>query len=713
MPFLFSNAFLLAALAGLGIPIALHLLMKQKQVRMKFSTNRFFTPQDPQAKARRKLRNLLLLLLRLLIFALIVFAFARPFLPFGTGAGQTARRQVVVVLDRSLSLQARDSSGLRWEAAQTATRQLLASLTANDRVALVACAQRAEVVSGFAPPTVVAQKLAALQPASTTSDLAEGLREATRLLRTGTPGFVSSVTVISDLQRAACDRLTTVSLPPELDVKLVAVGDRLAPNFTVTDLQLDPGETNRPFATITSFSDEPATGLPIEFRVDDRLLWTRPVTLAAGATTNLDLVLPALGEGWHTAEIRLKATDALGIDDRRLVPFQVPPPIRVLAVEGRRGVRSFAEQSFFLTAALDPHLGTPQAGSGRFRIETVRPEQLAAKLALTAPKTATTAPGDPATNRTPALPCDVVLLPAQRQWPAGIGPALAAYVRAGGGVALFVGDEASPTAFNPALADVLPAPLIRSEQAPAENPWRIASADRTSAPFDAFRQPNSGDLAVAEFTHRFQVQPAKDARVLARFEDGVPLVLALGVGAGRVVLVNTSADTTWTDWPKHKTFVPWVHGLTRHLAGRTDDRLLTAGPSAVTGTESTVELGAGQGERWTLLNPAGESLPLAVTPAGEAHFDVSLPGIHRLRDAAGLVQHAISAQVPAAESELTGLRPTDVQPRLVRAVDQSDGGVTTALFGSDQNRREYWRLLLLAAFGLIIVETVVSNRSTA
>ena len=44
---------------------------------MPFSTVRFFSPQVPQAKSRRKLRNLLLLLLRLLIFALIVFAFLK------------------------------------------------------------------------------------------------------------------------------------------------------------------------------------------------------------------------------------------------------------------------------------------------------------------------------------------------------------------------------------------------------------------------------------------------------------------------------------------------------------------------------------------------------------------------------------------------------------------------------------------------------------
>ena len=31
-------------------------------------------------------------------------------------------------------------------------------------------------------------------------------------------------------------------------------------------------------------------------------------------------------------------------------------------------------------------------------------------------------------------------------------------------------------------------------------------------------------------------------------------------------MVNSSADTSWNDWPKHKTFVPWLHGLGRQVA---------------------------------------------------------------------------------------------------------------------------------------------------
>lgn len=706
MPFLFANALLLTALAGLGIPIAIHLLLKRRQVRMPFSTLRFFSPQEPLAKSRRKLRNLLLLLLRLLVFALIIFAFARPFLPSGApGADGRTRQQMVIVLDRSMSLMAGDDAGLRWSNAGKKIRELLGSLTANDQVALISCAGRTEVLSGFAPPALISAKLDSLQPLYASSDLADGLREATRLLTTGAPGFTRSIAVVSDLQRTAVDRISGAPIPPGLEVKILQVGELITPNIAVTDLQLDTGDTNRPFATIANLGDEDLMAGQAEFRVDDKPLWTRPLQLKAGASTNIELVLPPLGEGWHQAEVHLLGKDALAADDRRHLAFIVPPPIRVLVAEGRRGVRSFQEQSFFLTAALDPFLGATNAGTGRFQVEKVDPAQLASRIPVTG-----SAP-TPANQPTARLSVDVVFLPAQRVLPAGLGEALARFVRAGGGLVLFVGPEATSAGFNSAFADLLPAQILKSESTEADNPWRLAEVDRGTAVFDAFRTANSGNLSVPEFTQRFAVQPVAGSKILARFDDGVPAVISRATGAGRVLLVNTAADTAWADWPKHKTYVPWIHGIARYLAGRTDDRLLVTGSAATTGTETTLENLGPPGTRLRLALPSGAETNAVVGPRGELDLDVVQPGLYRLTDAGGKPVHQLAAHVPGGESDLSAVRALDFSQALIRKESVADTGIAGTLFGPDQNRREYWRLLLLGAIAFLLVETVVANRS--
>lgn len=53
----FTNMALLSGLAALAIPILIHLLLKRKKQRLRFSTLQFFVKQDERASKRRKLRH--------------------------------------------------------------------------------------------------------------------------------------------------------------------------------------------------------------------------------------------------------------------------------------------------------------------------------------------------------------------------------------------------------------------------------------------------------------------------------------------------------------------------------------------------------------------------------------------------------------------------------------------------------------------------------
>src|SRR6184192_1288555 len=99
---LFTNAAFLGGLAGLSIPILIHLLLRRRSQRLRFSTIQFFVKRDEQSSRKRKLRNLFLLAARLLLFALIVLGFARPyFRGNAAAAGGKNRQQVILILDSS------------------------------------------------------------------------------------------------------------------------------------------------------------------------------------------------------------------------------------------------------------------------------------------------------------------------------------------------------------------------------------------------------------------------------------------------------------------------------------------------------------------------------------------------------------------------------------------------------------------------------------
>src|SRR5277367_1930263 len=129
---LWLNPLLLAGLVALAAPVLIHLLMKVKGRRMPFSTVRFFAKAQG-SRDRNKIRHWLLLFLRLLLLALLVSAFARPFWPVSqVEAAQPKARSVLILLDCSASMQARlsdSSTDTRWTSAVAAARKVLEDLS--------------------------------------------------------------------------------------------------------------------------------------------------------------------------------------------------------------------------------------------------------------------------------------------------------------------------------------------------------------------------------------------------------------------------------------------------------------------------------------------------------------------------------------------------------------------------------------------------------
>ena len=718
MPFLFTHAFLLSALAGLGIPVLLHLLLKQRNPRMKVSTLRFFEVLDTRSSSRRKLRNLLLLLLRLLVFALIVLAFTRPYLPEGWGGTPRPKHQdVILVLDRSLSLRATDSGTPRWPAALAEARRILAPLTEGDRAALIGIGERPEVLSSFGPPSLILDRLKDLQPTSSRGDVSEALREALSLVATlNSPGS-ASVTVIGDLQRTGVDRLERVSLPRWLPIQFIRVGPTVSPNVAVTDLRL-PAEPNGPLSIIVAnYGDQPVQNHTIRCVLDGQTLSKITFSRGAGVSDSLEWKLPRLNAGWHEAEVQLEVSDALAEDNVRRLAFQVPERIRVVAVENRSQVRSFEEQTFFVAAALDPFFGSTNSGQGGFVVEILRPEALAAAV----------------TPKGIQPPPDVVLLPAMRSLPVDAVAALNAWVDQGGGLFFFGGDSLEPSRFNAEFGALSPAQWGSPVSADAEVPWRIGAFDRTSPIFRPFTEARSGGPAVAEFTRRHAVTASPQSTVLARFDDGHPFLLSRFVGRGAVLLANTSADTAWTDWPKHKSFVPWVMAAVTWLADRGDDRLLRSSDSLITGTEGRIPLSSGStgftatstraASPSATAPPAGARLGLQVRPGssnpppaldvradGTAVFEVPISGFYSVSDESGRERWRLAANPPPIESDLAAWEPSAADGRLARRTD-AESDLPPGWFGNEPGRQEWWRILLAAALALLLIETVVANRT--
>src|SRR5688500_6460590 len=139
----FLTPLFLLGLAGLAVPVIIHLIQRERKNVVHFPSLMFLQRIPYQSVRRRRVRNWPLLLLRLAALALIVAAFARPFLRRQALAAAAAggAREVVVLLDRSYSM----GYGDRWARAVAAARQAIDGLDSSDRATLAFFDTAAEV----------------------------------------------------------------------------------------------------------------------------------------------------------------------------------------------------------------------------------------------------------------------------------------------------------------------------------------------------------------------------------------------------------------------------------------------------------------------------------------------------------------------------------------------------------------------------------------
>src|SRR5262245_26675984 len=139
----FTFPLLLGALAAIALPVVLHLLLRQKPKTVQFPAFRFLVKRHKTNLTKLRLRHLLLLALRILLFAVIVLALAQPRVkdhPWSLPSDEAVA--AVFVFDTSASMDYTITSGqTRLKEAQKRAVELLKLLPANSEIIILDTAE--------------------------------------------------------------------------------------------------------------------------------------------------------------------------------------------------------------------------------------------------------------------------------------------------------------------------------------------------------------------------------------------------------------------------------------------------------------------------------------------------------------------------------------------------------------------------------------------
>ena len=123
-----------------AVPVLIHWLFRRRYREVSWAAMQFLHAAVRKQSRRTRLEQLLLLTARVLILALIVFAFARPrWADAGKLGRETPPTLRVIVLDTSLSLgrkSATSNGSTLFDAAKSIAREIVQKSSAGDRFAL-------------------------------------------------------------------------------------------------------------------------------------------------------------------------------------------------------------------------------------------------------------------------------------------------------------------------------------------------------------------------------------------------------------------------------------------------------------------------------------------------------------------------------------------------------------------------------------------------
>ena len=650
----FLAPWFLAGAAAVALPIWLHFLRRNRTEPQPFSSLMFFERRTETSVQPRRLRYLALLALRMALLILLAFAFANPFIN-RTSVYASRKQLAVIVIDRSFSM--RDSDHM--ERARAAALNVLSGLPSGTLMEVAALDSHLE---GLTQPDVAREAaksaIASVQPTDLASSYAEFVR-ALRAIQQNT-GMVLNVHLVSDMQQTSMPgAFVDLQLGPHTSLAFHSIGAKQNPNWAVETVtgtaHVYEEKHTRLSATIAGFQTDAATK-KASLWLDGKLLAAKDVAVPASGRAQVEFVSFPVSYGAHRAEIRIEPHDSLGADDTFGFPIERSDPRTVLFLSnGHPG------DSFYFKAAMESAENTGL---------NVQAENIQQAAGEDFSRYAFTVLSD----------CGKLDEPLERR--------LDSYVRHGGSLLVLLGPESARSGREPLTGIRLSADTETQGAAFVDNGYP-ALADL-------------GQLQNVQFFVAARMSVPPGTRVVAKLADGSPLLVEQNLGEGRVVTFASTLDNVNSDFPLHKSFLPFVAQVGRYLAVADD-----AASSVIAGAPVELRRSRQSSAAADVTGPDGKHELSLHEAAAALDFVPQTEGFYEIHRANGQ-RSLIAVHADRKESDLTPVASETL------GLWCNTGNTQTPAAGGGEERQvhqqPFWRFFLILLIGAGVVESIFGSQ---
>ncbi|HDL00822.1 MAG TPA: VWA domain-containing protein [candidate division Zixibacteria bacterium] len=333
--FNFLNTSILFAAAAALVPLIIHLFSKRKVTVVEFSSVRHLKAMQKRQVRKLKIRQLLLLLLRMLIIFVAVLAFARPTTESGS-IGSHASVSAVILFDNSASMNRYVTNGQLFDIAKKRTEQLLDSFEESDQILLIPLVGSENQFLEF-QSKAVAQEILENTTIHYEFKTLQSSLSIIKQLFDQTSNLNKELYIVTDFQRTI---LPDSSILKDVDVSLFFVELPLEDNKNLTVSSVNfggqlilPGHDFTISTEIHNQGQEQQTDIIASLILDGSRIAQTDFSIDASSDKTIRFIRSVSSTGFHSGYVEI-SDDKFQLDNRFYFSFKIPNQFNLLIVDG-------------------------------------------------------------------------------------------------------------------------------------------------------------------------------------------------------------------------------------------------------------------------------------------------------------------------------------------------------------------------------------------
>ena len=521
----FVNPGFLYGLFAVSIPVIIHLFNFRRFRKVYFTNVAFIRELKQETQKQSKLKHLLVLLARMLAIAVLVIAFARPYIPVSDNVIQLEEKQAVsIFIDNSFSMQAGSEQGNLLSDAKDKALEIAGVYKPSDRLQLLTNdfeGKHQRLVSR----DEFSELLESVEISPVVRKFSEVMTRQADILQRE-PTETKTAFVISDFQKGF---LTGNDLTEDTSIHyfLIPLEAMQTSNLYIDSLWFDVPVQQREqlvelHVRLKNSSDNSFEKIPVKLTMNGFQKSLASFDILAGETR--EITMPYTNPGTGIQQGKLEINDhSITFDDSFFFSYRVSPVINVLSINGDGSnvyLRSFFRQ--------DTTFKFTNVSEGMVDYSSIEDY-------------------------------DMVILNELSQIASGLAQTMQEFIENSGSVLVIPSENAPLESYNEFIADVGQG---RYEVFDTTD-FRIDYINLDHPVYaDVFDDiPENIDLPLVMEGYRISFPSRSDHEVLLRMQNGNPFLSVQNYGEGKLYLFSAPFRRNAGNFVQHAIFVPTLYKI--------------------------------------------------------------------------------------------------------------------------------------------------------